>query len=286
MTRDEFASYAINLGKSEGFCPGKDDVCFFAADPNGFFVGLLNGKKISTCSLVKYENKQAFLGYNILEKEFRGRGYGSKALKHALETVDDSYNIGLDAFIGTTGIYEKRGFEVVWNNRRYTINASEAMAITQTSESVVIKPVCEVDFENVIKYNASVFGCDRCSFLKEWVNAPHHKGFVAMDYSDNVLGFVIIREMVDGGFKFGPLFADSAQIACSLIKFSGEIVAKAAEGDRFILIDMIEANPEAIAIVEEIGCDYESKTCRMYTKGIPKDFLKEKVFGLTSVEIG
>ena len=51
--------FAFEIAKQENWGLATDDAeCFFAADPTGFFIGELNGKKICSLSLVKYpENK-------------------------------------------------------------------------------------------------------------------------------------------------------------------------------------------------------------------------------------
>jgi hypothetical protein len=47
----------------EGWNPGADDgVSFFAQDPDGFFLGRIDGEPVSAVSVVNYGEAYAFLG--------------------------------------------------------------------------------------------------------------------------------------------------------------------------------------------------------------------------------
>jgi hypothetical protein len=50
--------------------------CFAAADPEGFFIGELDGAPAATVSCVNYGVSFAFLGLYIVRQDLRGRGYG------------------------------------------------------------------------------------------------------------------------------------------------------------------------------------------------------------------
>jgi len=76
MTRQEVA-IAIDWAAAEGWNPGFNDAeCFHAADPNGFFVGLLGDEPIATLSAVRYGDSFGFLGFYIVKPEQRGKAYG------------------------------------------------------------------------------------------------------------------------------------------------------------------------------------------------------------------
>jgi len=63
MTRKE-VDVAIEWAAAEGWNPGLADAnCFHAADPGGFFVGLLDDEPIATISAVKYGESFAFVGF-------------------------------------------------------------------------------------------------------------------------------------------------------------------------------------------------------------------------------
>ena len=67
--------FAIELAAAEGWNPGIHDAnCFYCTDPDGFFIGLLNGRIIGCISAVSYDGVFGFLGLYIIVPEYRGRG--------------------------------------------------------------------------------------------------------------------------------------------------------------------------------------------------------------------
>lgn len=88
LTRKEMRT-AILWADREGWNPGiHDEKCFFNADPNGYFAGVLGDKIVSIISAVKYDNIYGFVGFYIVDPEFRGRGYGLPVWNRAMEYLD------------------------------------------------------------------------------------------------------------------------------------------------------------------------------------------------------
>ena len=89
--RPDEVSLAVDWAAAEGWNPGlADDACFAAADPEGFFIGELEGAPAATISCINYGTSFAFLGFYIVREDLRGRGYGlqiwSAAIAHAQPT--------------------------------------------------------------------------------------------------------------------------------------------------------------------------------------------------------
>src|SRR5260370_17096689 len=63
MRPDEIA-LAADWAAAEGWNPGLDDAaCFVTVDPDGFFIGELDGAPAATISCVNYDERFAFLGF-------------------------------------------------------------------------------------------------------------------------------------------------------------------------------------------------------------------------------
>ena len=118
MRPDEI-SIAVNWAEAEGWNPGlADDTCFAAADPEGFFIGELDGAPAATVSCVRYGTSFAFLGFYIVREDLRGRGYGLRIWNAAIAQAGARV-IGLDGVVTQQENYRKSGFELVYPNIRY-----------------------------------------------------------------------------------------------------------------------------------------------------------------------
>src|SRR4051794_14762372 len=118
MRQDEI-SIAANWAAAEGWNPGfADDACFATVDPEGFFIGELDGAPAATVSCVNYGASFAFLGFYIVRADLRGRGYGLRlwnaAIAHAGPRV-----IGLDGVVAQQQNYSRSGFQRAYANVRY-----------------------------------------------------------------------------------------------------------------------------------------------------------------------
>lgn len=77
---------AVDWALKEGWNPGLSDAnCFFQADPQGFFIGLLDDEPVAVGSAVVYDDTFAFCGLYIVKQEFRKLGFGLKLTQERLK---------------------------------------------------------------------------------------------------------------------------------------------------------------------------------------------------------
>jgi GNAT superfamily N-acetyltransferase len=266
-------SLAIDWAAAEGWNPGlADDACFASVDPEGFFIGELDGAPVATISCVNYDARFAFLGFYIVRADMRGRGYGMRiwnaAIAHAGARV-----IGLDGVVAQQDNYKKSGFQLAYANIRYggTVTAPAAPRADVVALSDVPMASIEAD-------DATVFPAPRPAFLRAWVGAPGHAGCAVMR-DGRLKGWGVIRPCRKG-FKIGPLVADDRAMAETMLS---TLFAKVGGGE--IFLDVPGVNREAIALAESFGLAPVFETARMYTGAIPPLRL-ERVFGVTSFELG
>src|SRR3989338_5198019 len=118
MTRQELDT-AVQWAANEGWNPGLYDAdSFYSVDPNGFFMGFLGDKPVSTISAVSYDKNFGFIGFYIVKPEFRGKGFGIKTWKKAMSYLK-TQNIGLDGVVAQQGNYKKSGFKPAYRNVRF-----------------------------------------------------------------------------------------------------------------------------------------------------------------------
>ncbi|WP_454630183.1 GNAT family N-acetyltransferase [Bradyrhizobium cenepequi] len=272
MRPDEI-SIAVNWAAAEGWNPGlADATCFAAADPEGFFIGELDGAPIATVSCVNYDESFAFLGCYIVRKDLRGRGYGLRiwnaAIAHAGRRV-----IGLDGVVAQQENYRKSGFELAYANVRYGGPA----AVPDAPQANVIA-LADVPFATVEAYDATVFPARRAAFLRAWIGSSGHVGCALMR-DGGLAGWGVIRPCRRGR-KIGPLVADdraSAEVVLSAL------LARVGGGE--IFLDVPSINCDAAALAQDLGLAPMFETARMYTGAVPPLRL-ERVFGVTTFELG
>ena len=272
MRPDEI-SIAVDWAAAEGWNPGlADAACFAAVDPEGFLIGELDGAPAATISCVNYGASFAFLGFYIVRKDLRGRGYGLRiwnaAIAHAGPRV-----IGLDGVVAQQQNYRKSGFELAYANVRY----GGIVAATGCAAAGVIA-LAEVPLAAVEAYDATVFPAPRTAFLRAWIGSPGHVGCALMR-DGGLAGWGVIRPCRKGR-KIGPLVADDRAAAEAVLS---ALLASVGGGE--IFLDVPSINRDAVALAQDLGLAPVFETARMYTGAIPPLRL-ERVFGVTTLSWG
>lgn len=273
MTRDEI-NIAVDWAALEGWNPGLYDAdCFYAADPNGFLIGLLNDEPVAVISVIKYDSNFGFLGFYIVKPECRGKGYGLKIWNAGLEYLQGC-NIGLDGVVAQQENYKKSGFNFAYRNIRF-----EGISSESSGKAAGVVELSNFPFQKIENYDMQFFPADRKNFLKRWVNQPESKSFGVLE-NGKLTGYGMIR-ICRNGYKIGPLFADTPEIAENVFNtLSGSV--KAGET---IFLDTPEINSSAVDLAIKHNMNVVFETARMYTGNVPEISLN-RLYGVTTFELG
>ena len=273
MRRDE-VNLALDWAAAEGWNPGLNDAeCFYSADPQGFFIGLLDDEPVGCVSAVAYGSSFGFLGLYIVRQEFRGRGFGIRLWRRGMDYLEGR-NVGLDGVIEQQENYKKSGFELIHRNVRY-----QGTATGDGTLRPEIVPLSKVPIDDLLRYDELHFPDQRFQFLEKWVSQPDSIAFGFMA-DGGLSGYGLLRKC-RLGFKIGPLFARDETIAESL--FSA-LVGGINEGEP-VFLDVPEPNSAALTLAERHSMKKVFETARMYTKGDP-GLPMSKIFGVTTFELG
>lgn len=278
MLRSE-VDLAVEWAAAEGWNPGLHDAdCFYAADPNGFLIGLLGNEAIATLSAIRYDDTFGFLGFYIVKPEFRGRGYGLQ-LWNAGMTYLRGCTIGLDGVVAQQPNYQKSGFQLAYRNIRYQGLSGFAAEPTPVMPKAAIAPLSTIPFEAIAAYDRPFFPSDRAAFLYCWL---HRADSVALGlrHNNQLAGYGVIRPCRQG-YKIGPLFADTADFAEQLLR----ALTASVPPHRPVYLDVPEGNAAAIAIAQRYAMQPMFETARMYAGPSPS-LPVERLFGVTSFELG
>ena len=157
-------------------------------------------------------------------------------------------------------------------------HAAFGWAAARPPAGVSLLDARSVPFDKLAAYDRRFFPEARDSFLASWITLPERAAMVALRDGE-LAGFAVMRAC-QAASRVGPLFADSPEIAASLV--SG---LAAQTGATAVAIDMPDINKPAIALAERIGLKPSFETARMYTGPDPKvDYAG--LYGVTSLELG
>ena len=270
MSRAEL-DLAIGWAREEGWNPGLHDATpFHAADPEGFLVGVLDGRPISSISVVRYGQAFGFLGLYIVIPEHRGRGYGYRLWQAGMARLSGRL-VGLDGVPAQQDNYRRTGFELAYRNVRYGGTAPAGR-----TDGVV--DARTVPFEQLLTFDARFFPAPRPGFLAGWISLPESLALAAVEAGE-LRGFGV-RRRCRNGHKIGPLYATSRAIAERL--FDGLCDGIVGEP---VFLDVPEPNTEAVALADGRDLEPAFETARMYTGPAPAIELT-KLYGVTTFELG
>ncbi len=263
----------VEWAAHEGWNPGNHDAeSYQVADPDGFFVGYLDGHMVASISAVKYQN-WGFIGFYIVHPDFRGQGFGYQIWQHAIKYLQGCH-MALDGVVEQQHNYQKSGFELAHNNIRY--QWQHHPTTIDTAAYTDANKLAQSDIET---YLEPFFPAPRPAFNRCWRTQPNaHAG--AILESDQITAYGVIRACREG-YKIGPLLADDAQLADQLIDGLCRQVADQSK----LYLDVPEINKSALPLLEKRDAQKVFETARMYSGPTPHIQIN-RTYGITSFEIG
>lgn len=267
----------VQWAEKEGWNPGVNDAAvFWQTDPDGFYGYFLENEMIAGGSIVSYGGQFGFMGFFIVQPQYRGAGIGRKLWYQRrdslLARLQKGATIGMDGVVAMQPFYKKGGFDISFRDGRY-MRTGEAFKADDRVSALDAQ-----DLPLLLPYDQQCFGFERERFLRAWVLQPSAKSFKLVE-DGQLKGFATLRKAATG-YKIGPLFADDAAIAETLYK----TCLSAAPGEP-VFIDIPQLNAGAVALVEKYNTNYVFECARMYY-GPPPPYCLEKIFGVSSFELG
>ena len=275
---------------SEGWQPGVGDIdAFYEADPDGYFVGTLDGQLAAMASVVTYSPGYAFAGFYIVRPDLRQQGLGHEIGDVVYRAMEfDNLIVGGDGVPAQVETYEGLGFVLAhWTDRW----GGDAVGITKALAADSDVLVQRLDMsgemrERVHAFDTAHVPAPRPRFVDAWY-APHpdRHTLVVMDDGE-IRGLASVRPAIPDGARIGPLFADDPQVAAALLRACAEISQPwLAERGGDLYIDIPAPNAAAQSLAERAGLTPGFRCARMYRGGMP-DLPLGRIYGNTSFELG
>lgn len=266
---------ALDWAAEEGWNPGVDDgMPFLASDPEGFFVGECEGEPVSCISAVRYGEGYGFIGFYICHPDWRGKGYGKPIWDHGMAYLQGR-TIGLDAVLAQEATYRSSGFESDYHTIRHG-----GLSMAEQPSDPRVAMLGQGILPTVLAYDRPFVPAVRDAFLASWCSpmAKGRRGFVFVENGE-LRGYGVIRQCREG-FKIGPLFADTPEVADTLFRaLAGQVRGQ------MVWLDVPECNAAAMALAETYELSPEFETARMYHGEKPVLDLA-RTYGITTLELG
>ncbi len=273
MKREEVPS-AVELAVKEGWNPGLNDgVTFIDADPDAFLIGLLDDRPVGCISALSIGDSFGYLGYHLVARAQRGRGYDLRLWEAALKRLDGRV-VGFDCALSEQDNYLQAGFKTVHTNIHYRCPGGLVI-----HDEDGLMAAGDLPFEEIEEYDRRFFPATRGAFLKSWFGMPRVSAF-AIKLGDHLCGYGVIRPCREG-WQIGPLFADNGGVAERLYRR----LSMVADANDWVYIDIPESNRDAVLLAGRFNMTECYRTARMYL-GDPPTSNTEGMFGIVSFQKG
>ncbi len=186
-----------------------DWLCFLESSRQGCFVAEVAGMVVGTAATIVYEDRFAWIGMVLVDREFRGQGIGTRLLGKTIEHLDGICigTMKLDATPAGRPIYQKLGFEDEFEIERWLLKR----AVPQAADAPGPRPVPDA----VLQLDREIFGADRGHLLRSL--AAENPGFALVSERDaEITGYAFGRRgtLAD---HLGPWMACDEETAAELL---------------------------------------------------------------------
>jgi len=267
---------AVDWAAAEGWNPGLHDAeAFAAADDGAFLLGSLGEEPVAVISAVRYGATFGFVGFYIVAPAHRGKGHGLRLWQAAMARLAGRV-VGLDGVLAQESTYRRSGFVPAFHSVRF-----EGRDLGGPDVPGRVRDLAAVPLDAVVAFDRPFFPDDRSRFLRAWVRQPGAAARVLLADDGAPAGFGV-RRPCRVGHKIGPLFADSPDGAEALLAS----LSRDLPPDEPVYLDVPLANPAGVALAEVRGMTPVFETVRMYACGPEPRLPIDRVFGITSFELG
>lgn len=270
----------------------KDAECYFTAGlTRDFYIGELNGRRISGVSLVWHGESLAFGGSHFVDEPFRNQGYAIRTYRTVFtDDVLEKYNIqGYILPETQEKFFKDSRIQPLWSMRQYQLTIStvrERLSECHFPLSIAkIIPGNQANFEELNAYSADMVGSSQTckSVLAAMLVHAQESSWVAIGKKGEIVGYLIMNKSThpEGGYFVSPLFADSFSIARILL----HTAVKFGRHSRFLSLNASLSNKEGIHTLEsELKAEPFLTVVCFGTKGIQHK-KHEKIFGVANATV-
>ncbi|MEX0884168.1 MAG: GNAT family N-acetyltransferase [Cyclobacteriaceae bacterium] len=246
----------------------KDWELFLKENPDSCLVAKSGMETIATVTAYNYQNRLAWIGMMLVDKNYRGRGISKALMKAIIQKLKACNTIKLDATPAGRHVYEKLGFEKEYSLFRMIKKTREGEHWADLLYSV--DRVLEKDLPAIFEWDKKVFGADR-SALIQYLFHNFPEGSFKLLNDDILKGFLFCRKGTRY-LQLGPMVAENDEMAKSLLTRAMD-----SFGSRELVLDISMERKNLIQWLVGVGFEVQRELIRMFlnhneVKGKPSQY--------------
>ncbi|MBN1108166.1 MAG: GNAT family N-acetyltransferase [Bacteroidales bacterium] len=271
-------SSATELSGQEGWNQSVKDWSFLLSNSlNKCAVVESDGKVAGTATALNYDNRVAWIGMVLINKELRGQGAGRLVFDHILGKLHDVESIKLDASKAGYPMYRRSGFEDETEIYRMA-NASFDKSVIRETDSC-IERITKEDIPGVINFDKAIFGVDRTFLLEYLFNSYSGKCFL-LRRENKICGYMLGRDGLRYNY-IGPVFVSNTDDAILLISEA----LRSLDG-KAVALDILDDKRELTGWLQSVGFSIQRSFVRMFFRSNKYKGRQEHQYLIAGPEFG
>jgi ribosomal protein S18 acetylase RimI-like enzyme len=251
---------------------------FMYLEPEGCFVGELDGEVVATATAINYAGRFGWIGMIIVDPIHRRQGIATRMMEQTISYLESCpcSCLKLDATDAGAKVYEKIGFKVEYLVERW-LRETDVMPDKGVGADN-IKMLEAEQLPGLLDYDQEVFGSSRRRLL-EWYLRRESRAYMSSKDSAPT-GFLCGRSG-SKAFQIGPGAAADIEVARNLI---GAMMKEI--GNQPVIADVIASNTEVTDLLETYSFNRTRVLKRMYRGENRYPGLAKRVLCLAGFEFG
>jgi GNAT superfamily N-acetyltransferase len=210
----------------------------------------------ATAATLPYGERFAWISMVLVAGSHRRRGLATRLLRRCVDDlIADNLVPALDATPAGRPIYRTLGFEDSWGFQRLARAPHPPAAPPGGQSFVVVEPITEAIWSELVDYDTRAFGADRSALLTD-LRGRLPAAALYVQRNGELAGFLLGR---DGrsATQLGPLIAEDDAVALALLKRSLATI------DGPVYIDLADSKSDIAAFLTASGFASQRPFTRM-----------------------
>ena len=159
--------YGMRLSADEGWNQTEHEWQWLLEEErNVCLMATMEGKTIGTTTAANYQDRIAWIGMVLVDKQYRGMGISTLLLRKAFSLLENCHSLKLDATPAGYPVYKKLGFVDEYLIHRMTRTATTAPPGIDFSLKTP-KYAGAGDIDHIVSMDAQIFGVERRFLLRK-----------------------------------------------------------------------------------------------------------------------